>query len=94
MSKWVYISLCVTLIDFKTFNGDKECSRKIWRKEKESNEGDLIIKGNKENNVGDLIVKAHALSLSHLTERAQKTVFQKNIGKVDFAFFNFFSDGS
>ena len=70
----------------------KERKREQWgrlnyqRKEKESNEGDLIV-------------KAHALSLSlshlhtlHPAERegAQKTSFHKNIEKIDFASFQFF----
>ena len=44
LSKWVNISVCVTLIE-----GDKSVQGKFdyQRKEKESNEGDLIIKGNK-----------------------------------------------
>ena len=100
------------LLTFRHLKETKECSREIWlskkrkreqrgrldyqREEKESNEGDLIIKVKKKRAMRKIWLSKHLDSLSHLhtppcrkRESSKKQFSQKILKKWTLHFFNF-----
>ena len=73
MSKWVKMYICLTIVDFQTFEGDKECLFETF-----------IIKGNKKRAIRERFdylsfLPAHTtLWAERERAQAQKTFFPKN----------------